>query len=135
MNRIVRISALGFCGAVLLSLAACGRRGEEPEYQTIEGTAESIDPATNEVAMRWYNSRKQREITVSGVVTDQTEIFIDGKVARLEDVKVGERVKATGRRVKGETKPQIIATRIEVFRDHGPDEVPTTHPSTIPAQR
>lgn len=131
MQRMIRLGAVIALGAGFLACGACGHKDAAPEHRTIDGVAESIDPSTNQVSMRWYNQKKQQDMKVAGTVTDQTEILINGRVARLEDIKVGEKVKATGRIMKdsGATQLTVIATRIEVTRESTPTSAPTTSPA------
>lgn len=129
MQRMIRISTLITMAAGLVAFGACSHKNAEPEHRTIEGVAESIDTNTNQVAMRWYNPKKQADMKVAGTVTDQTEILINGRVARLEDIKVGEKVSVTGRIMKDSSSPQLIATRIEVTREASSTSAPTTRPA------
>lgn len=100
-----------------------------PVHKTVTGVAESIDEQSNQVSMRWYNDRKQREEIIKGVVTDQTEVLINGCVARLVDIRVGERVKVTGRIMKEPDEGPYIATRIEVTRPDA-DTMPSSRSTT-----
>jgi hypothetical protein len=129
MQQMIRTGTMVAMAAGLLAFGACGHKNTEPEHRTIEGVAESIDPSSNQVSMRWYNPRKQVDMKVVGTVTDQTEILINGRVARLEDIKLGEKVKVTGRIMKDSGSPQLIATRIEVTRESSPTSVPSTRPA------
>jgi hypothetical protein len=135
MERIVRISTMIAMAAGFVLCGACGHKNAEPEHRIIEGVAESIDVGTNQVSMRWYNPKKQSEMLVSGTVTDTTEILINGRVARLEDIKVGEKVKVAGRIVKDSGSVQLVATLIEVTREGaGTATAPTTRPASKPAR-
>jgi hypothetical protein len=113
-----RKRGIAWLAALLLAgLVGCNNHRTEPRHRTIEGIADSINMDTNQVAMRWYNPRKQAEEIVAGTVTDQTEILINGKVARLTDIRVGEWVKVTGRIMPSPNGDVYVATRIELTRD------------------
>jgi len=129
MRRTLRVGIMIVVAAGFLACGACSPKTPTPEHKTIVGVAESIDPGANQVSMRWYNPEKQAEVPITGTVTDQTEILINGRVARLEDIRVGEKVTATGRRVKEGGAPQLIATRIEVIRETAPTSGTTTRPA------
>jgi hypothetical protein len=129
MERTLRVSTMVVLAGGFLAVGACGSKNPEPEHGMIEGVAETIDPNTNQVSMRWYNPKKQADVRISGTVTDQTEILINGRVARLEDIRVGEKVKATGRLIKESGTPQLMATRIEVTRETPLASAPTTKPT------
>jgi hypothetical protein len=79
-----------------LALPGCGEKKSERKYNTIEGTALSIDPATGQVSMRWYHAKKQMWREVAGEVTDETEVLINGRAAKLEEVRPGDPVKVPG---------------------------------------
>jgi len=125
--------------ALSLLVAVCvlaGCREEKPErkYKQLEGLVDSVNPETGEVAMLWYNEKKGRNIRVEGTVTKDTEILINGRVARLEDIRPKERVCVLGY-IEGEGLDRhIVATRIEITREEKgwtPASAPagTTQPS------
>ncbi len=116
MQRGIHIGATGSLVVALLLCGACGQEDEAPKYDTIRGTAKSINVNTNEVSMNWYNPNKQKEVIVPGIVTDRTEIFINGVVARLDEIQVNEEVEVTGQIAKESGSRKLIATRIEVTR-------------------
>jgi hypothetical protein len=124
-----KVLLLGTCLPILAAGPACRRDEPIPIHKTISGTAESIDEASNQVSMRWYNDKKQRDEIVSGVVTDQTEILINGRVARLGHIRVGDRVKVTGRILLEPSNAPYIATRIEVARDDFEPDPTATRPA------
>ncbi len=117
MHRWIRVRAVLVLGVGLLATAGCSRKSDQPAHRTIVGEAETIDVASGQVSMRWYNENKQTTVRVSGTVTDQTEILINGRVAGLGDIQTGEKVKVTGRIVKDSGSAQLVATRIEIERD------------------
>lgn len=128
-----RFSVIGVFVTVLMGLlvsAGCNERSDVPEVTTAEGEAESIDVASGQVSMRMYSPKKQRYIKRSGVVNDQTEILINGVSSRLEDIRLGEKVKVTGRITKDGASGQIVATRIEVTRESPAASQPASGPVT-----
>ena len=55
-------------------------------------------------------------VTIDGTVTSETEVLINGRVAKLEDLIIGERIKVEGYQMgKGENK-RLVATRVTVER-------------------
>ncbi|MBN1489047.1 MAG: hypothetical protein JXA69_03950 [Phycisphaerae bacterium] len=126
----VRTAILAGVALSLLLCGACNKSEDEPKHRTIEGVAESVDPKSNQVSMSWYNAKKQRDERVNGMVNDDTEVLINGRVARLEDIVAGDSVKVTGRVLKSEGEPQYLATRIEVTREGADSFVPATEPAT-----
>lgn len=122
-----------FCMGVVLTavgaiglLTGCRQETDAKDYKVVEGTAESIDVANNTATILWWNTRTQKHETREGKVTNETEIIINGKEARLEDIDRGETVKVTGKILKepGGT-PIFVADRIEVTR--------TSHPASAGA--
>jgi len=148
MTSIVPVSERSVvCGVLVcsftagaVSLAGCQKREPEREYQTITGYALSIDEASGKVAMRFYSKKKQLEVELVGTVTAETEVLIDGRVAQLSEIKVGEEVVVTGYREKDGERRRLVATRIEVERGEwrrGPTSATqaATKPGTRPASK
>jgi hypothetical protein len=101
----------------MVNLAGCGQDESRRKNRTIKGTAENIDEATGRVAMNWYNRKKQIEMKIEGIVTPQTEILINGRVAQLNEIKVGEPVLVTGYEERDGERRKLVATKIEIERD------------------
>ncbi len=109
-------AVVGIVCAGLIAIPGCQSRSTEREEMTVNGTALEIDEATGKVSMKYFSKKKQLEITVSGYVTPETEIIINGRLAKLNEVKIGEQVQVTGYIEKiGDTK-RMVATRIEIER-------------------
>lgn len=137
MRKTIYLATLRAAGmtAILACVAGCYEKKEPPAYKTITGTAEQIDENTNKVSMRWYNERRQREEIISGEVTDQTEILINGRVARLNDIRIHETVTVLGRpkNEKDEGAGGYIAARVEVIRDESQTSAPASQPTSTRA--
>jgi hypothetical protein len=102
------LTAIGLCG--------CGDENEGPRQYVLEGTAETIDARTGDVSMRWFNPKRNKEVVINGRVSDTTEVFINGKLARFEDVRPQEQVRVTGyKEGKGESTI-VVVTKVEVDR-------------------
>jgi len=129
MSRVTVWIAMGCVAAAISIGGGCGKTKETPTYDVIRGTVESIDPATNQVSMRWYNPNKQQEVILTGMVTEKTDIQINGVSARLEDIQYGEEVEVQGRMAKDKGSRQLYATQIRVTRKTGEPPAPATRPA------
>jgi hypothetical protein len=116
IGSIARIVCASSIVVGLAALSGCGEKRPEREYRTIAGTAKSIDEATGKVAMIYHNKKKQLDIPVEGTITPNTEILINGRVAQLGEIKIGEQVVVTGYVERQGDDKRIIATKIEVER-------------------
>ena len=92
--------------------AGCGEGEPERKYRTIEGTAEEIKPP-NRVSMSFVND-DGIERMVEGKVDPDSEIWINGRQAALEDIKPGDAVKVVGYAEGTGVGRSIVATKIEV---------------------
>ncbi len=103
-------------GLAVVALGGCQGEDEGRKQYVLEGTAESIDARTGEVSMRWFNSKRNKEVVINGRVSETTEVFINGKLARFEDVRPQEQVRVTGyKEGKGEAAI-VVVTKVEVQR-------------------
>ena len=110
----VLAAALGL--GVILAGPGCSKDDEEPEFRQIEGTAEKLDLDTGTVALRFFHKKSNTERIISGIVTDQTEVLINGRVAGLKDIRLKERVKVTGYKKGSGPNAQMVAVKVEIGR-------------------
>jgi len=115
MTPKVKSSAALLLGSTLL-IAGCSKYDEEPEHRQIEGTVEKLNLDKGEVAMRFFHKKTQTEQVISGMVTDQTEVLINGRVAALKDIRLKERITVTGYRKGSGRNAQIVAVKVEIER-------------------
>jgi|GEM_PF-864094 len=104
---------------VLCLLAApcgCREKVQEPKVVPLEGKVAKIDTNRNQITLRYYNEKHKREMTDTGEVAEETEILINGALATLADIRVGEHVRGQVRvEGKGEQR-KLTALRIVVER-------------------
>ena len=122
--------------ALALLLPGCSDGGKNSrKTKRVEGVARKIDLKNNYVSMS-YKTPKGDEIVLEGTVREDTEVVINGRHQKLEDVREGDAVVVIGyREGKGEDQ-KLVATRIEVTRAKESDwqsTTPTTQPATPPA--
>jgi hypothetical protein len=124
-----------FLAATLAVAAAgqgCSRQDETREYRTVEGVIEMIDLPKGEVTLRFYSQKRDRELTITGTATAETEVSINGVLSSLQDLREGERVTVVGwvegrgadRQVVAE---RVVAERAETIRRK---PAPTSAPAT-----
>lgn len=110
-----------------VAFSGCGEEKPTRKYRTLEGIAESVDPAGRQVAMRWYHVKSQQWRVVKGQVTDETEVLINGRSSKLEDVRAGDPVKVIGYQEGKGLNVRLVVTKVLVTREHL-----TTTPSPDP---
>lgn len=102
-------------------LLASGCRNDKPGFEVIalEGKIETIDirsDGTGEISVLYYSEKQKEEIIGTGLVTPETEILINGAVARLADLREGDRVRGQVRVEKKGKERKQIALKIYVDR-------------------
>ncbi len=125
-GRTVATSALL---ALTLLPGGCSEKEEPPKHRPLEGTIKRIDLASSEVTLRYYSDKHGVETELTGKVTADTEIFINGVLETLSDLREGERVTVSGW-VKGHGDArEVVAAKIMVDRAETirrkPDQQPT----------
>ena len=104
---------------VVSLLLAPGCRNDKPSFEVLalEGKIETLDirsDGTGEISVLYYSEKQKEEIIGTGLVTSETEILINGAVAKLADLREGDRVRGQVRvEKKGEQRKQI-AWKIDV---------------------
>ncbi len=114
--------------AALPVLSGCGGKDEPPQHKSIKGRVTSIDVASGQVQMLWYNEKEKQERPITGTLAADAEILINGRTARLEDVMIDDTVEVTGRREKEDGQPKLVAVKVTVTRT-------TTEPADSPASQ
>lgn len=110
-------------GAVVpgLLLASAGCRKDEPSFEvlSLEGRIENIEETgdgTGSVSVLYYNEKQKQDVIGVGLVTPETEIMINGALAKLSDLRAGDRVRGEVRvEGKGAERRQI-AIKIRIDR-------------------
>ena len=107
----------GVTGVLLIP----GCRKQDPGYEvmTLEGTVEKIEltsDETGEISVSYYSEKHGQEVVGTGRVTRETEIIVNGVVAKLKDLHEGERIRGEVRIEKKGGKKQQIVLKVYVDR-------------------
>jgi len=116
MRRIFIISVLALFGVSFGVLAGCSKDSDKSTYVDAEGRVSAIDLETGVVKMWTYRPKKQKEIELEGKLSSDAEVLINGAVARLEDLRIEDKVKVVGRIEKRNNEKSLVATHIHVTR-------------------
>lgn len=129
MTILVRSRATCLVAALIVcGLVGCSKNnGKKPKTRVVEGVAKVIDLENNHVSMVTKDD-KGNEIELTGMVREDTEVWINGRSQNLRDIRPGDKVVVTGySEGEGDSK-QLIATRVEVTRPQGSDWKATAKP-------
>lgn len=128
-GRYTLTVALILLASAALLLPGCRSKKPKKRHKTLHGVVTYVDLTTGDVAMDWFNPKKSKTIQVTGRVTKDTDIYIDGKLAAITDIKIGDPVIVEGY-IQG---ADAVAERVTI--DHGtgktinrPEPVTTTQP-------
>jgi hypothetical protein len=101
----------------MLAMSTAGCKQAEPDFRTeaLVGTVEEIDLAGARMRVSFYGRKHERRERVVRVTPD-TEIFINGVAARLDDLRVGERADGVAVITRHDEREVIRLTRIHVSR-------------------
>ncbi|NOX59925.1 MAG: hypothetical protein GXP29_13860 [Planctomycetes bacterium] len=98
-------------------LSGCSKEEKKPRIEEVTGTIERIDLSGRKVVVRTFSQKHDKEITFNVVVNPETEILINGSIAKLEDLKIGETAFGSVRIVEGPNDTKIItAAKVRVER-------------------
>lgn len=131
MSKKLAALSLGL-SAVLLFSSGCGKKNEEPKHRNIDGKVTSIDTTTGEVRMLWYNAKEKKDMELTGTLSPDAEILINGRTAKLEDVQVDDNVSVTGRVEKHEGEPKLVALKVQISRPTDTEPAPANAAETKP---
>jgi hypothetical protein len=110
-----------------LSGGGCMEDCPVPHVVALEGAVHSIDLAHRTVNVRFKLDDSDRELDRVVEVTKDTEIMINGALARLEDVRLGEKATGAVKIVDDQRQKRYLAVRVRIERS---DSVPASGPTT-----
>jgi len=103
------------CFAILCG--GCKHQAKERKYRAVAVTATHIDAESGVVAVKWKDQRTDQAETRTGRVTIETEIFINGISASLEDIRIGDQAIVIAYPTVTSDVEQWIVTRVSVNRE------------------
>lgn len=111
-------------------LPGCSEKKPTEEIITLEGKIEKIDvrsDGTGKITVV-YRDKKDVEMAGIGEVTAETEIMINGALAKLSELKVGERVRGQVRVTKHNNERKQVVLKITAERTEmsKPPETPAS---------
>lgn len=110
-------------GAAVVLFLSSGCREEKPAVRVLplEGRVQKIDSGADgsgriTVAYRVEREGREEEAEGIGEVNAETEIIIDGVVSKLEDIRVGERIRGEVKLIGQAASRRQLVLRIHVER-------------------
>lgn len=141
MNRSWGVRCVVGLLTAVLGFAGCSdKEKKSPKVRKIEGIAKHIDLKNNDVSMVFKDDRGvERELR--GTIRENTEVVINGRTQKLEDIRENDRIIVTGYKDGSGDGAQLVATMIEVIRPQesdwkkapAPPAAGTPAPTTQPA--
>ncbi len=122
MTTLARNRAVWTVGLILaLGLVGCSENSsKKPKLRRVEGVAKTIDLEKNQVSMV-VRDDKGNESELQGSVRDDTEVWINGRSQKLEDIRPGDTVVVFGYREGAREQKKLVATKVEVTRSRDSD--------------
>lgn len=105
--------------SVLLAIVGCKGKTQAPEIVSLEGKVEKVKLSPGgggQISIAYYSEKRGQEVIGTGLVTSETEIMINGAVATLADIRVGEQVRGQARVETSGGERKQIALKIYVDR-------------------
>ncbi len=104
-------------GLLLIALASCRLQEPETKYKAMSGTIDRINLRTGEVTFRFLHEKSGQYREHRAWLLPETEILINGRLSKLSDIKVGERVSPIWRIEQSGKRRRITALKIRIARD------------------
>ena len=81
---------------ILVMLVGCSEDKPSVSLLSLKGKIEKIDRTsdrTGTITVQYFNEKQSKEVLGSAIVTADTEIMINGALAKLSDLREGDRVR------------------------------------------
>lgn len=97
---------------ILVMLVGCSEDKPSVSLLSLKGKIEKIDRTsdrTGTITVQYFNEKQSKEVLGSAIVTADTEIMINGALAKLSDLREGDRIRGKVRvEKKGRQQTQTI---------------------------
>ncbi len=123
-KRIFVVLALSV--SMLIGISGCKSKKPKKRERTLHGIIDTIDLNSKTVSMEWYNPKRGQTMFIAGRITKDTEIYIDGKIADITQIKPGDSVIVEGYK-KGS---DIVATKVDIVRSAKAKKIIKHKPTT-----
>lgn len=125
LDRSITVATAIALGLLLTLPSGCRQKEGGADVLTLRGRIEKIEPNakdadTGRITVRYRTEKQPDEKVGHGVVTRETEIVINGALAKLADLKAGDDVRVDVRIAKGSDEPTPIVLKIRVERAPSP---------------
>jgi hypothetical protein len=130
MNRRLLIYACFLMTGICLSggIGCTDKGSKSQKVKKVSGIAKKVDLTNNRVSMGFRNEKGIEQI-LEGTVREDTEVEINGRKQKLEDIHEGDKVDVYGiKEGRGESL-KLVATRIVATRPQAADWK-STNPTT-----
>ncbi len=108
------------CGLGAILLTGCTKEEPRAEVMTLDqAKIEKIEvnaDGTGRITVSYYSEKQSQDVVGIGEITKETEIMINGAVAKLSELRKGERVRGEVRIEKKGDKKTQVALKIYVNR-------------------
>ena len=102
--------------AALSTSTGCSEKGKKgPKVKTMKGIVKKIDLNNNRVSMS-IRDENGKERVLEGVVREDTEVLINGRNQKIEDIKEDDKVEVSGFKEGEGNSSRLIATKVVVTR-------------------
>lgn len=104
---------------ILATLAGCSEDKPHVSFLSLKGKIEKIDRTsdrTGTISVQYYNEKQSKEVIGSAIVTADTEIMINGALAKLSDLREGDRIRGKVRVEKKEGRQTQTVLQMRVTR-------------------
>jgi hypothetical protein len=115
---------------IVLAVGGCSdKKSKGPKIRKVQGIARKIDLANNRVSMTRIDP-DGRETLLEGSIREDTEVWINGRNQKLEDIREGDRVEVYGFREGEAEEARLVATKVIVTRPRESDWKSTSQPAS-----
>jgi len=113
-NQTTLITLLILTG---MAIPGCKREEPKPEMVTLDqARIERIDKSAGTITVSYTRPKTNEDVIQTGKVTPETEILINGALAKLDDLRIGERVRGEVRIERKDRSVEYVAVKIYVDR-------------------
>lgn len=128
MERISRRRlAVALLAAALLP--ACEDNRLPRAHRLVTGVVESVRPEAGQLVVRRLPGRSAGEERVAGLLTSDSEIYINDRFGRAEEIAVGDAIKVIGHRDPNPRSDFFLVSSARITRPAEPPPQPPIVPS------